>query len=235
MGKLNVEILPREKAIKYGFQSLSDEELLAIILRTGYKGENVLELSKRILDNFNGLSYLKTVTITDLRKIKGLKDAKALNLLAVFEIAKRMNGKKQDLIFNNEDAFNLIYPIFESLEQECFYALILNSRNTVLAIRLITKGCINGMYVDAVDIIRECLKVNGRKLYLFHNHPSGCVIPSESDIITTEEIYKSCLKFHIILLDHLVIGKNEFLSIKTFVKNKRETEKKNAAHNEITS
>ena len=233
MGKLDLEVLPREKAIKYGFSSLTNIELLAIILRTGSKGENVLDLSKRLINTFNGLSYLKSVTISDLMKIKGLKSAKALNLMAVFEFAKRMNAKEDDKVMNNDEAFNLIYPIFESLEQECFYALILNSRNSVLAIRLITKGCINGQYVDSTDIIRECLKVNGRKLYLFHNHPSGCLTPSEEDIITTKEIFDHCLTFHIILIDHLVIGNNEYLSIKQFQRNVERTERINAAFNKI--
>ena len=214
MGKHNLESLPREKAIKYGFSSLTDEELLAIIIRTGSKNENVISLSRRLLRTFNGIALLRYCTLSDLCSIKGLKSAKALNLMAVFEIAKRMNKNTSEIVKTDEDAFKYIYPLFDTFDQECFYAMFLSSRNKVIAVRLIAKGNISHIEIDDNDIIRECLKVNSRNIIIFHNHPSGDLYPSLDDKIKTENLKIKCQRMNLNLIDHLIIGFNDFYSMK---------------------
>ena len=214
MGLNKTSLLPREKAIKFGINSLSDAELLAIILRTGNKNEDVIQLSSRIIHQFNGLCFLKNCSYADLCSIKGLKEAKALNLMAIFEISKRIINKNEDIILDEFDAYQYIYPHFETFDQECCYAMYLNSRNKVIAIRLISKGSINSSIFDVNDIIREGLKVNSRRFILFHNHPSGNKQPSEQDISTTRNIVSKCKTLNLILLDHLIIVFNDFCSMK---------------------
>lgn len=214
MGIKDLDVLPREKALMYGITSLSDVELVAIILRTGSKTENVLELSKRVVDTFNGLSFLKTATLSELCNIKGLKKTKAFNLLAIFEIAKRVNTPIDLIITTSFDAYKFMLPKFESFEQECFYALFLNNGNKVISFKLIAKGTNDLSFFDSNDVIRESIKVSSKRIILFHNHPSGMVEPSEFDILSTLKLKDQLKVFHISLVDHLIICEHNYYSMK---------------------
>ncbi|WP_339049157.1 RadC family protein [Spiroplasma endosymbiont of Colias croceus] len=208
---------PREKAIKYGFDALSDNELLAIILRTGTKEKNVLFLAQEIITNFNGLENLNKVTIKSLMSIKGIGVSKALEILSCLEIVKRIrtieSQKKYFKIIIPEDVFNLVNAYYQNLTQEHFYLLLLNNQNKLIHQNLLYKGTNDTMKIDVKDMLHLALIHKSSKVICIHNHPSGNSEPSLSDLYITEEIKKNFQVFNITLVDHIIIGKGNYFSI----------------------
>lgn len=208
---------PQERLIRYGAEALSNSELLAVILRTGTKNQNIMMLASSLIKETGGLDQLFNQSIEELTKIKGIGVTKAVQILALSEISKRFktyksgNGYK---INTPLDVSNLVMEDMKYLRQEKLKVLILNTKNIVTYIRDIFIGTLNSSIVHPREIFCEAIKKNGSSIIICHNHPSGDPTPSKEDINITLRL-KECGKLiGIDLLDHIIIGENKYISIK---------------------
>ena len=199
---------PREKAKELGIERLSNVELLAILIRTGTKGKNVLETSKEILYKLENIKDLNTITLTELTSVKGIGSDKAITVLAAIEFGKRINEfKKSSISFAKaEDVFEYFKIKMNGLEQENLYVIYLNNKLNLLDIKLITTGTINTTLFDATTILKWALKLSSPAIILVHNHPSGDPTPSVADYKMTDLIIKQCELLNITVIDHIIIG-----------------------------
>lgn len=206
---------PREKLINEGVDRLSNVELLAVILRTGDKNKSVMELAKDVLYNLEQVSDLKSITINELLCIPGIKTAKATTLLAAIELGKRLERTyKTDLILNNSiDVYNLMKYLAHDT-QEQLYCLSLNNKLGLIKKSLIYIGTVDQISIHPREIFKEALKANASYVILVHNHPTGNANPSKADLFTTKELIKASQIMNIEILDHIIIGKNEYYSYK---------------------
>lgn len=213
---LNKNDLPREKAILHGIKSLATHELLAILLRTGYKQQNVLQLAYEVLAFNNGLIGLSRLDYQELKEIKGLKKAKALSLMAAFELAKRLNDySTSDVKINSPEAiFSFFNPKLKYESQERFYVVFLNTKNIMTSYKELFVGGLDRSIVHARDIFRESVKNNAAKIILIHNHPSGDPTPSEADIHITKELIEAGEIIGITIIDHIIIGSDSYVSLR---------------------
>lgn len=208
--------LPRERAVIHGIEILSDQELVAILLRTGTKELNVIQLAANILISNNGLFGLSKLSLNELKRIKGLKEAKALSLLAAFELAKRLNDFDIGNIkfLNPNDVYSFFAPLTKNKEQECFYVGFLNTKNILTSYKKMFVGSLNKSIVHPRDIFREAVKNNAAKIVIVHNHPSGDPTPSNADIIITKELMLAGELVDVPIVDHIIIGGNTYISLR---------------------
>jgi DNA repair protein RadC len=198
---------PRERFVQNGPQSLSNHELIAILLRTGTKDESVLQLSNRLLTNFEGLRMLKAATLEEMMEIKGIGQAKAIQILAAVEIGRRIaNLKNEDryVIRSPEDGANYVMNDMRFLSQEHFVCLYLNTKNQVLHKQTIFIGSLNASIVHPREVFREALKRSAASIIALHNHPSGDPAPSKEDIEVTKRLVECGKMIGIEILDHCV-------------------------------
>lgn len=184
---------PRERLIRQGAQSLSNQELLAILLRTGTKQESVLALANKVLTNFEKLHALKHATLEEIVVIKGIGEAKAVQLLAAIELGRRLAQKETDSRFtirSPDDAASFLMPEMTSLTQEHFVCLFLNVKNQVLHKQTIFVGSLNASIVHPREIFREAVKRSAASIICAHNHPSGVPTPSPEDIDVTSRLFE---------------------------------------------
>lgn len=209
--------LPREKALTHGIDKLSNAELLAILLRCGNKKQNVIDLSIEVLNNVGGVEKLSNTTYEMLSSIKGMKKSKSLTLLACVELAKRINYKEDYLeqIESPDSVFYLFEPIVRDYEQEVNYCIFVNTKRKVICYKQIYKGGLSVHILHPRDIFREAIKVNAAGIIIVHNHPSGDPTPSEADISTTIELSVIGRQIGIPIIDHIIIGKGTFYSLKS--------------------
>lgn len=208
---------PRERFIQNGPESLSNHELIAILLRTGTKDESVLQLSNRLLTNFEGLRLLKAATLEEMTEIKGIGQAKAIQILAAVEIGRRianLNYTDRYVIRSPEDGANYVMNDMRFLSQEHFVCLYLNTKNQVLHKQTIFIGSLNASIVHPREVFREALKRSAASIICLHNHPSGDPAPSREDIEVTKRLVECGKMIGIDVLDHLIIGENKFFSLK---------------------
>ena len=207
---------PREKALKYGINTLSNIELLAIILRTGSKEENVIDVAKNLLYSFKNLSSIAEATLKELTTIKGIGEIKAITLLASIELGLRIMDIKNEIIFytNPQQVFDAFYPKVHLLKKEHLYAIFLNTKGMIIQEKLITQGTISMSLLDGKDIIKWALKLSASAIILVHNHPSGDPTPSPDDLQITARIYQAGELLGIHLLDHIVIGDQRYCSFR---------------------
>lgn len=214
---VHIEDRPRERLIKQGAQSLSNQELIAILLRTGTKEESVLALANRILKYFEKLHELKHATIEEIVSIKGIGEAKAVQLLAAIELGRRLSQKQVDaryIIRSPQDAATFLMPDMSSLQQEHFVVLFLNVKNQILHKQTIFIGSLNSSIVHPREIFREAVKRSAASIICAHNHPSGVPTPSPEDIDVTKRLQEAGFIIGIELIDHLIIGDHQFISLK---------------------
>ncbi|EOR21380.1 MULTISPECIES: DNA repair protein RadC [Clostridium] len=209
---------PIEKLLLNGPEVLSNAELLAVILRTGTRGENVISLSTRILSEFDGLSGLLETDINEITNIKGIKNIKASQILAMGELFKRISSlnllKKNINISSPSDISKLLMNEMVGLKQEILKLIMLDTKNNIIGIKDVFKGSLNTSIVHPREIFKEALKKSSSSIIICHNHPSGDPTPSKEDINITIRL-KECSKIMgIDLLDHLIIGKYKFVSLK---------------------
>ncbi|MBE4703889.1 RadC family protein [Spiroplasma platyhelix] len=208
---------PREKAIKYGIASLTDEELLAIILRTGTKEKNVLLLARDIIDTFKGIENFNQIEFNSLIKIKGIGKSKALELVTCLELTKRIKLVNKQFQYAKiiwpEDVFNLVKDYYEDLKHEHFYLLLLNNQNKLIHQNLLYKGTHDSLKVDIKDILYLAITYRANKIICIHNHPGGDSEASFADLKITQELKKQLKIFEITLLDHIIIGWENYYSI----------------------
>lgn len=209
--ELPEELLPREKALKYGIDSLTDNELLALSIGQGIKGLNVLGLADKILKN-RSLKELRDITLEDLISIKGIGKAKALQILAIFEIAKRMEEEQESIIFNNpEDVYQFVKELSKE-RQEKLLAIYTNTMNQLLGKETIAIGSLNVLNAMPRDIFFPAINLNAYGIILIHNHPNGLPEPSKEDIEFTKNIKNLAINLGFELLDHIIIGKKGYFS-----------------------
>jgi DNA repair protein RadC len=206
---------PRERFLKYGPETLSDAELFAILLRTGSKGENVIDMSNRLIAEY-GLDKLFECSLKELQEIKGIGPSKAMQILAMSEILKRINQSKKPVkkISCAEDVFNLMHERLKDKKEEHFYVLMLNNQNNIIAEQEISKGILDASIVHPREVFKPAIKNSASKIILVHNHPSGNPNPSPEDLEITEKLTEAGDQIGIKILDHVIIGKEGFWSWK---------------------
>lgn len=204
---------PYNKLLNKGKLALTDAEVLAILLRNGNDEKDVVSLAQEILSSYGGsLLELSSATAGELKKFKGIGDAKALAIISAFELARRKRiqttGRKIE-INSSQLAFEAIFPHFNHEGVEEFYALYLNKANNPISVKLISQGGYDSTVVDPKVVLRQALECKACGIILSHNHPSGRLFPSDSDIRITEKIKQSALLMDIKVLDHLIVGAQE--------------------------
>lgn len=208
---------PRERLQHYGPEALSTAELMAILLRTGSQGENVLTLATRLLVKFGGLGGLARATFSELSAVKGMGQAKAAQLKAGLEIGRRLLIAAPDerpQISSPADAANLLMLEMGHLEQEHLRTLLLDTKNRVLASPTIYKGNVNTSVIRVAELFREAIRHNSTALIVAHNHPSGDPTPSPEDVHVTRQIAEAGRLLDVEVLDHLIIGRGRYVSLR---------------------
>lgn len=212
---------PYEKLELYGEKTLTNAELLAIIIKAGTKEETALGLAQKILKLNNNiekdnLNFLREITVEEFMKIKGIGKVKAIQLKAVCELASRMNtitNYKQKQIKKPQDIAEILIEKMRFEKQEILKVAILDNKNHLLKIKDIAIGSGNFVVTTIKSVLNEAVKIEASKIILIHNHPSGDPTPSNADIEFTKKVEKASEILGIQLLDHIVIGKNNYISI----------------------
>ncbi len=208
---------PRERLIKVGAEVLSTAELLAIVLRNGPRGESVLRLAERLLVEFDNLPGLSRATITELMAVHGVGDAKAAEIKAALEIGRRLVAsapEERPRVSSPDDAFHLLKSEMMFLEQEHLRLILLDTRNRVLRTPTVYVGSLNTSVIRVGELFRAAIRDNAAAFIVAHNHPSGDPSPSPEDITVTRQIVQAGKLLDVDVLDHIVIGRNRFVSLK---------------------
>jgi len=203
---------PRER-LKAG-KELNDAELLAIVLQNGTKGENVIDLSNRLISTF-GLGKLRTLSLNELIKVKGIGLAKASMLIAAFELSKRSNSGKifEKTIKNPSDIAEYYLNKLRDHKKEHLFAVFLDSKNKIIKDEIISIGTLNSSLVHPREVFKEAIRNSANSVILIHNHPSGNCEPSDEDIFVTDKLKDAGRLIGIEVLDHIVIGKDSWKSV----------------------
>ena len=205
---------PRERLKQQGPTSLSDAELLAILLKSGTKSKNVKEISIELLREY-AISDFKDISLNKLIKVKGIGEVKAIELLAAIELGKRIyrpTNKKLIQLENPKKIFLAVKNLFQDATQEHFYALYFNTKRQLISKKLLFIGTINESVVHPREIFKEAYRLSAAYIICLHNHPSNDTTPSHADINFTEQIIKTGQIQGIPIIDHLIIGQDNFYS-----------------------
>jgi DNA repair protein RadC len=216
--ELDITDRPREKLLDKGQSQLSDSELLAIILGSGNREKNAVELAQEILHSTeNHLSSLAKLSLSDLQQFKGIGEAKAINIVAALELGKRRKSsptKERVKITSSKDAFDSLYHNFADLHNEEFWILALNRANQIIKKVCISHGGFSGTVADPKVIFKKALELSASSIILAHNHPSGNTTPSQPDTMLTTKLIEAGKFLDLPVLDHLIFGENDFYSFK---------------------
>jgi len=209
---------PRERLMSFGAESLNTYELMAILLRVGTKNDSVIEVAKRVVNSLQELNELRNQTIDELVKIRGIGKTKAITILAALELGKRVLENKQEKIqlSSPKVVFDLLHFELKDLKQEVLIVLYLDLKTNLIAKKEIFRGSLNQSLVHPREIFKYAVKYSAYQIILVHNHPSGDPYPSKQDIELTKAIEKAGMMLQIYLLDHIIIGEKNYLSIKSF-------------------
>jgi DNA repair protein RadC len=214
---LPVESRPRERLLAVGATAVSSTELLAIILRTGVGGENVLRLAERLLAEFKSLPGLARATVAELTRVKGIGQAKAIEIKAALELGRRLMAaapEERARVSSPGDAANLLMSEMTFLEQEQLRLILLDTRNHVLSTPTIYVGSLNTSVLRVGELFKAAIRENAAALIVAHNHPSGDPAPSPEDVNVTRQLVQAGKLLDIEVLDHIVIGRQRFVSLK---------------------
>lgn len=207
---------PREKFLNQGPGNLSDAELIAILIRSGNRNENAIDLARKILLHAdNNLTILRKFTYEDLKKFNGIGTGKALSILAAFELSKRADMEEapaQTWIYSSENAVKSIAPVLKDLPHEECWVIFLNRGNRLIGKERITTGGISATVVDIKIIIKKAIARLASSIILVHNHPSGNRLPGSQDRIQTRRLKAAAQMCDIELLDHLIIADGKYYS-----------------------
>ena len=208
---------PRERLCTYGAGILKNDELMAILLRTGLKGENVIDLSNRLLRDFGGLDGIARASYEDLSSQRGISMAKACQLLAGIELGRRVSSPDpRDLPTVNEpkDIAALFSARMAYLEREELHVVLMNTKNQVVGSSKLYEGTVNSALVRPAEVFTGALKRNCPAIAVVHNHPSGDPTPSDEDVETTSKLVEAGNLLEVELVDHVVIGHSTSLSMR---------------------
>jgi len=208
---------PRERLLHYGASALSTAELLAIILRTGLRDENVVRVAQRLLATFDGLAGLARANPPELMAERGLGLAKTAQLKAALELGRRLlvaSPADRPQIRSPADAANLVISEMGLLDQEQLRVMLLDTKNRVLDIQTVYVGSLNTSLIRVGELFREAIRANCASLIVVHNHPSGDPTPSPEDVAVTRQIVEAGRLLDVDVLDHLIIGQQRFVSLK---------------------
>jgi DNA repair protein RadC len=207
---------PREKMLLKGKQALSKAEFIAILLRSGSRNESAVELAKRILNSVNdSISALSKLSVKELMKFKGVGEAKAISIVAALALAKYISSDEvleRKTIQSSGDAFEIFQSLINNPNYEEFWILLLDRSNKILRPVCISEGGMSGTVVDPKKIFKIAIDNNATSLIVCHNHPSGNLQPSESDIKLTKKLKEGGQLLDISILDHLILGEEKYLS-----------------------
>ena len=207
---------PREKLLTKGKQALSDAELIAILIASGSKNESAVQLSQRILATHNNnLHDLAKLSINDLKKFKGIGEAKAISIIAALELGRRrkdVETTKLEVIKTSKDAYTHIAPKLIDLPHEEFWIMLLNRSNKIIKTEFIGRGGISGTVADVRLIMKSAVEHLASSMVLAHNHPSGNLQPSKEDINLTHKIKQAAALFDIQVIDHIIVGDATYYS-----------------------
>ena len=207
---------PRERLIKFGEQALSAQELLQLILGRGVAGESVAVMAQKLLTQFGSLQKLSEAGLEELSSIKGIGPAKAAQIKAAFEISRRLSTQtesyKSKELTDPEKVYKLVKSKLKDYHKEHFYVISLNSRNYSIA--EVSIGSLNASIVHPREVFAEAIKNKAASVIFSHNHPSGDPEPSEDDLEITKRLVEAGKVLGIEVIDHIIITKNNFLSIK---------------------
>lgn len=225
---------PYEKLELYGEKTLSNAELLAIIIKSGTKDETSVQIAQKILNlnydkQLGELGFLKNISIQELLQIKGIGKVKAIQIKAICELAIRMSkpvNYKKIQIKNTQQIAEMLYQDFQNEKREIVRLFLLNNKNEIIKITDIALGGTNFANVSIKEIVSEALKIKAPKMILVHNHPSGDATPSLKDIQFTDRLFNAARLLEIELLDHIVIGNMQFKSVFLETKERLEKERK---------
>lgn len=207
---------PREKMLLKGKDSLSDAELIAILIGSGNRKESAVELSRRILRSVSdNLAELSRLSVSDLMKFQGIGDAKAITIVAALELGKRRRSAEiiqRKSIRSSKEAFESVYALASDLSYEKFWIILLDQAQQILRIAEISEGGITGTVADPKKIFRLALETGATNLILCHNHPSGQLKPSQADTHLTQKIFSAGKLLDINVLDHIIVGRDDYFS-----------------------
>ena len=218
--ELPISLRPRERLEEFGADSLSDVELLAIIIRCGTADLSAISVAESVLHEFENIGTLTSVTIEELCKIKRIHKVKAITILAALELGKRVVNnfrKKIGTINRPYDAYMCLRTSMENLDHEELACIFLNVKSEIIKIKRITIGTVNSTLFEVKDILKWALKYSSSYIIIAHNHPSGDVRPSENDKIVTDKLINAAKTLDIKVIDHIIIGKDNYYS---FLENK---------------
>ena len=213
---------PYEKCQKYGVKSLSDAELLAVIIKSGTKNKRIIDLAMQVLgaDDQDGLAGMCRLTFQDLTKIKGVGTVKALQILCTIELSRRIAKASlgDRYVFDSAEAIAAYYmEDLRHLKQEHLILLMLDTKNQLIADSMITKGTVNAAMISPREIFIEAMKHEAVNIILVHNHPSGHPVPSQADIEITKNIASVGKLLGIHLLDHIIIGNRCYETLSNYI------------------
>lgn len=212
------EEMPRERLLMHGAKTLSNSELLAILLRTGTTNKSAIGLAAELLSTTGGLERLGKVSATELCTIKGIGDGKACQLLASFELARRLNYAPQALrqkFKSPEDVFKYVIDTLKFEDREHFLVVGLNTKNVIIGRHLVSIGTLNQTLVHPREVFNWAIKNRCASVVIVHNHPSGFVEPSREDLMLTERIVEAGKIIGIKVLDHIIVSADSYYSLKS--------------------
>jgi len=211
-----VEDRPRERLLAKGIQSLTNTELIALLIGSGTKEISAVDLARKILikadDNLN---LLGKFSVDDLQKQKGIGKAKAISIIAALELGRRRKMSEALVwpkITSSKDAYNIIFPLISDLQHEEFWVLLLNRSNKIIDKTKISQGGVTGTVIDVKIILKKAIEKLASSVILCHNHPSGNIEPSEADIGITRKLKEAAEIMDIKLLDHIIVADNSYFS-----------------------
>ena len=210
---------PRERLIRFGADSLSNAELLALFIRNGSKQKSALDLASEVLNIYRdgGLSAMRNITVNELTAVKGIGNAKAAEIVAAVELGKRLakqDAQNRIIVSSPEDAAAYAVPRLRFEQKENFALILLNVKNHILAMPVISVGSLTASIVHPREVFKTAVQYSVAAIILVHNHPSGDPSPSREDISITERLVKCSKLMDIPVLDHIIIGDDRFVSLK---------------------
>ncbi len=207
---------PREKLLSKGRTALTDSELIAILLGSGSRTQTAVDLAKQVLGTLgNDLNRLAKLSVNDLKKFKGIGEAKAISIVSAMELSRRRRDadvQKTLRIEGSDDIYQLLTPHLLDIHHEEFWVVYLNQAHVVLGKSIISKGGVSGTLIDQKLVFKQAIEMLASAIVIVHNHPSGSLKPSQQDVELTKKVKQAALLFDIRLLDHVIFTNESYFS-----------------------